>query len=188
MGLLQELHSCHMLAHIPIFLPEETREGHKPQISCCPFCAYTIPNNPAFLNHIINAHYHANFACGRCLGAITTSGQQMKRHISKCPRLPALPEKSLQESACSEHSPKKCAHGSSGSKSKDGGSKSKQKCTSEKSQPSKPASQEDSQTSNRHLTRMASMSQESATGSLQHHSGEKKKAKKAHKKKKKSGK
>ena len=41
-GLLQELHSCHALAHIPIFLPKEMKDRHKPQISCCPFCAYTM--------------------------------------------------------------------------------------------------------------------------------------------------
>ena len=184
LGLLQELHSRHALARIPIFLPEETKDGHKPWVSCCLFCAYTIQNDPAFLNYIINAHYHMNFACGRCLGPITTSGQQMKRHISECPGLPALPEKLSQESACGEHSPKKHAHGSSGSKSKDGGSKSKQKCKSKKSQPGELTSQEDSQTSDRRLTCAAGTSQESTTGSSQHHSGRKKKAKKAHNKKK----
>ena len=30
LGLLQELHSCCVLARIPIFLPEETKHGHKP--------------------------------------------------------------------------------------------------------------------------------------------------------------
>ena len=109
----------------------------------------------------------------------------MKRHISECPGLPTLPEKSSQQSARGECSPKKRAHGSSGSKSKDGGSKSKQKCQSEKSQPGEPTSQEDSQTGNRHLTRVAGASQESTTGSSQHHSSGKKKAKKMHKKKKK---
>ena len=94
--------------------------------------AHSVPtpvqNDLAFLNHIINAHYHANFTCGTCLSTVTTLGQQMKRHISECPGLPALPEKSSQESVHGESSPKKKhAHGSSGSKSKDGGSKGKQK-------------------------------------------------------------
>ena len=119
---------------------------------CCPFCAYTIQNDPAYLNHIINTHYHTNFACGTCLGAVTMSGQQMKRHISECPGLAALPEKSLQESAQGEHSPKKCAHRSSSSKSKHGGSKNKQSCHSGKSQPGEATSQENSQTSDRCLT------------------------------------
>ena len=110
-----------------------------------------------------------------------TLGQQMKRHISECLGLPALPESVLSES-----SPKKCAHGSSGSKSKDGGSKGKQKCQSEKSQLGEPASQEDFQTGDHCQTHAAGMSQESTTASLQHHSGGKKKAKKMHKKKKKS--
>ena len=134
LGLLQELHTCHMLAHIPIFLPEETKDGHKPQVSCCPFCAYTIQNDPVYLNHIIKAHYHVNFACGTCLSAITTLGQQMKRHISECPGLTALPEKSSQGSVHGEHLPKKHTHGSSGSKSKHGGSKNKQSHQSGKSQ------------------------------------------------------
>ena len=184
LGLLQELHSCHTLVHIPIILPEETKDGHKPRISCFPFCAYTIQNDLVFLNHIINAHYHANFTCGRCLSAVTTLGQQMKRHISECPRLPILPKKLSQDSVCGEHSLKKCTDGSSGSKSKDGGSKSKQKHKTEKSQQREPASQEDSQTNDRHLTHMASTSQESTTRSSQCHFSGKKKVKKVHKKKK----
>ena len=186
LGLLQELHSCHVLAHIPIFLPEETKNGHNPQVSCCPFCAYTIQNDPAYLNHIINTHYHMNFMCGTCLSAITMSGQQMKRHISECPGLAALPKKSLQGSVHSEHSPKKSTHGSSGSKSKHGGSKSKQSHQSRKLQLGKATSQEDSQTGNRCLTCVAGASQESTTGSSKCHSGSKKKLKKTHKKKKKS--
>ena len=107
LGLLQELHSWHMLACIPIFLPKEMKDGHRPQILCCPFCAYTMQNDLVFLNHIINAHYHANFACGTCLSAVMTSGQQMMRHISECPGLPILPKKSLQESTRNGSSPKK---------------------------------------------------------------------------------
>ena len=62
LGLLQELHSCLVLVHIPIFLPKEMKDRHKPQILCCPFCTYTIQNDPVFLNHVINAHYKVNFA------------------------------------------------------------------------------------------------------------------------------
>ena len=188
MGLIQELHSCHTLARIPIFLPEETKDGHKPWVLCCPFCTYTIQNDPAYLNHIINTHYHANFTCETCLGTVTMLGQQIKRHISECPRLPTLPEKSSQGSVHSEHSPKKHAHGNSGSKSKDGGSKIKQNCQSRKSQLGEATSQEDSQTSDRRLTHTASAGQESTTGSSQCHSSRKKKVKKMHKKKKKSSK
>ena len=98
LGLLQELHSHHVLVCIPIFLPEEMKDGHKPWILCCPFCAYTLQNDPAFLNHVANAHYQVNFPCGKCLSAVMTLGQQMKRHISECPGLPILPEKSSQDS------------------------------------------------------------------------------------------
>ena len=111
LGLLQELHTCHMLAHIPIFLPDEAKDRHKPRVSCCPFCMYTIQNDPAYLNHIIGVHYHVSLVCGACLDAITTSGQQLKRHLSECSGLATLPTESSQESACSEHSPKKSAHG-----------------------------------------------------------------------------
>ena len=161
--------------HIPIFLPEETKAGHKPRISCCPFCACTMQNDPAFLNHIINVHYHANFACGKCLNAVTTLGQQMKRHISECPGLPTLPEKLSQESACGEHSPKKHALGSSGSKSKHEGNKRKQTHHPDKLHPGEKAFQEDSQTSDRRLTHATGMSQESTTGSSQCHSARRRK-------------
>ena len=97
--LLQELHSEHVLAHIPIFLPEKTKDGHKLWVLCCPFCAYTIQNDLAYLNHIINTHYHTNSACGTCLSGMTMLGQQMKRHISEFPGLAALPEKSSQGTA-----------------------------------------------------------------------------------------
>ena len=112
LGLLQELHSRHTLTCIPIFLPDETKDGHRLQVSCCPFCTYTIQNDLACLNHIINAHYHTNFVCGTCLGTMTMSGQQMKRHISEWPGLAALPEKPSHESAEGECSPKKCTQGS----------------------------------------------------------------------------
>ena len=119
LGLLQELHMWSALAHIPIYRSDETKDGHKPCMSCCPFCMYTIQNDPAYLNHIVGMHYNANFACGTCLSAITSSGQQMKRHINECSGL-APPPMTSQESARSEHSPKKSAPGSkhAGSKKK----------------------------------------------------------------------
>ena len=111
LGLLQKLHPWHTLSRIPIFLHDETKDGHRPWVSCCPFCAYTIQNDLAYLNHIISMHYHTNFMCGTCLSAITMSGQQMKRHLSECPGLATLPKKSSQESAHGGHSPKKSAMG-----------------------------------------------------------------------------
>ena len=84
LGLLQELHTQSALAHIPIHQSDETKDGHKPCVSCCPFCAYTIQNDPAYLNHIIGGHYNTNFVCGTCLSAVTSSSQQMKRHINEC--------------------------------------------------------------------------------------------------------
>ena len=122
LGLLQELHTRSALARIPIYWPDETKDGHRPCISCCPFCAYTVQNDPAYLNHIVGAHYNANFACGTCLSAVTSSCQQMKRHINECkgldPPVPPLlqgsatPPTASQESACSGRSPKKSSQGS----------------------------------------------------------------------------
>ena len=82
--LLQELHMWSTLACIPIYRSDETKDGHKPHMSCCPFCAYTIQNDPAYMNHIVGAHYNANFMCGTCLSAITSSSQQKKSHINEC--------------------------------------------------------------------------------------------------------
>ena len=120
LGLLQELHTRSTLAHIPIFWSDETKDGHRPCMSCCPFCVYTIQNDPAYLNHIVGMHYRTNFACGTCLSAVTASVQQMKRHLKECPGLTPLPKTTSQQSASGERSPRKSAHGSkhSGSKKK----------------------------------------------------------------------
>ena len=41
LGLLQELHTRSALARIPIYQPDETKDGHRPRISCCPvLCVY----------------------------------------------------------------------------------------------------------------------------------------------------
>ena len=181
LGLLQELYTCHALAHIPIFLPDEAKDRHKPWVSCCPFCTYTIQNDPAYLNHIIGMHYHASLTCGACLDAVATSGQQLKRHLTECPGLVPLPKESSQGSAQGEHLPRKSAPGGSSSKSKHAGSK-KKKSHSRKLQPADATSQGDSQPSDRRLTHVAGMSQESTAESSKHHSGGKKKVKKAHKK------
>ena len=183
LGLLQELHLWHALVHIPIFLPDEAQDGHRPWVSCCPFCMYTVQNDPAYLNHIISMHYHASLTCGACLDAIAMSGQHLKRHLSECSGLATLPEELSQESVRGEHLPKKSAHGSSSSKSKHGGSQHKKSRHSGKLQPADMTSQEDSQAGDRCLTCMANASRDSATESSKHHSRGKKKAKKMHKKK-----
>ena len=60
-------------------------------VSCCPFCTYTVQNDLAYLNHIVCTHYNTSFACGACLNAITSSGQQMKNHIKECSGLAPPP-------------------------------------------------------------------------------------------------
>ena len=126
-------------------------------VSCCPFCAYTIQNDLAYLNHIVCVHYDVNFTCGTCLSAITSSGQQMKNHIKECSGL-APPPTASQESVPSGRSPKKSAPGSKHVRGKKKGRHSK------KSQPAGQASQ-DSQASDRRITRATGTSQESTAGS-----------------------
>ena len=165
------------LARIPIYLSEETKDRHKPRMSCCPFCTYTIQNDLAYLNHIIGTHYNANFVCETCLRAVTSSSQQMKRHIRGCSRLAPAPMAS-QESVHSGNSPKKSAPGFKHIERKKGRH-------SEKSWPASQASQEDSQASDRCVTCAAGASQESTAESSKCHTQCKKKAK-MHKEKKSS--
>ena len=75
LGLLQELHLRYILSCIPIFTAEEAKQGQKPRISCCPICTYIVKNDSAFLNHIVIMHYWCNYACGKCLDVVATSGQ-----------------------------------------------------------------------------------------------------------------
>ena len=169
------------LAHIPIHQPEETKDGHRPRVSCYPFCAYTIQNDPAYLNHIVGMHYNANFACGTCLSAVTPSCQQMKKQIAKCKGLdpPALPMSqgsnapptASQEGACGGHLPKKSTH-----VSKHVGCKKKGHHL-EKSRPVTSTSKEDSQGSDRRVTHAVSASQESTAESNKHGFRHKKKSK-----------
>ena len=178
LGLLQELHTRSALVRIPIYLPGEAKDGHGPCVSCCPFCGYTIQNDPAYLNHIVCVHYDASFTCGACLSAITSSGQQMKSHIKECSGL-APPPMALQESAPGGHSPKKSAPSSKHMRGK------KKSSRSEKSQPASQASQ-DSQASDRRVTCVTGVSQETMAKSTGHHSQHKKKKVKMHKEKKSS--
>ena len=106
LGLLQELHTRSALVRIPIYQSGNAKDGHGACMSCCPFCAYTIQNDPAYLNHIVCAHYDVSFGCGSCLSAITSSVQKMKDHIKECSGLTPLPMPS-QESAPGGRSPKK---------------------------------------------------------------------------------
>ena len=84
LGLLQELHSCLALSCIVISMPEEVKAGPKNHVSCCPICVYVVKNDYSFLNHIIIGHYWSSFSCGKCLGFVASSGQQMKKHFPKC--------------------------------------------------------------------------------------------------------
>ena len=167
LGLLQELHTRSALVQIPIYLSGNAKDRHSAHVSCCPFCAYTVQNDPAYLNHIVCAHYDVSFGCGSCLSAITSSVQQMKTHIKECSGLTPLPTAS-QESAPGGRSSKKSAPDSKHVSSK------KKSSRSEKSQPAGQASQ-DSQASDRRVTRATSMSQETPAKSTRHRTQHKKK-------------
>ena len=167
LGLLQELHTRSTLVRIPIYQSGDAKDGHGAHVLCCPFCTYTIQNDPAYLNHIVCVHYDASFGCGCCLSAITPSVQKMKDHIKECSGLTPLPTAS-QESAPGGHSPKKSAP-----ESKHVSSKKKSSC-SEKSQPAGQASQ-DSQASDRCVTRATGVSQETPAESTRHRPQHKKK-------------
>ena len=121
-------------------------------------------------------HYDTSFGCGACLSAITSSGQQMKVHIKECSGL-APPPMASQESAPGGCSPKRSAPDSKHVRSKKKGSRF------ERSQPAGQASQ-DSQASDRHITRVTSASQETTAESTRHRTQHKKKKVKAHKEKK----
>ena len=145
-------------------------------MSCCPFCMYTVQNDPAYLNHIVCMHYDASFGCGSCLSTITSSGQQMKAHIKECYGLTPLPTAS-QESVPGGRLPKKSAPDSKHVRSK------KKSSRSEKSQPAGQASQ-DSQASDRHVTHATSASQKTPAKSTRRCTQHKKKKAKAKKEKK----
>ena len=63
---------------------------------------YTVQNDLAYLNHIIGTHYNTSFVCGTCLSAVTSLGQQMKRHINECSGLAPPPMTTLQEGDCTK--------------------------------------------------------------------------------------
>ena len=154
------------------YLPIWRRQGQARRtcVSCCPFCTYAIQNDPAYLNHIVCAHYDASFGCGSCLSAVTSSVQKMKEHIKECPGLTTLLTPS-QESAPGGHSPKK------GVPESKHVSKKKKSSRSEKSQPAGQGSQ-DSQASDRRVTRVTGVSQETPAESTRRRTQHKKKAKK----------
>ena len=185
LGLLQELHSQHMLAHIAIFLPEETKDGHKH--------GYCVAHSVLILSKMIRStsttssmpitmQLHVWDMSAHCNSFWPTNEEA---HF-QMPQAGSSSREIITGKCTHEHSSKKHAHQSSGSNSKHGGSKNKQSHQSGKLQPGKATSQEDWQASNRCLTCMAGASQESTIGSSKHHSGGKKKAKKMHKKKKSS--
>ena len=62
------------------------------KLSFCPFCAYTGGNYLSYLNHIIIAHYNANYGCGKCLKQAFVSSSALHNHKKVCIRL--IPKKS----------------------------------------------------------------------------------------------
>ena len=133
--------------YLPIW---RRKDGHSARVVLSILRVY-VQNDLAYLSHIVCAHYDGSFGCGSCLSAITSSVQKMKDHIKECSGLTPLPTAS-QESVPGGRLPKKSAPDS-----KHVSSKKKSSC-SEKSQLAGQASQ-DSQASDRHVTRMTGASQ-----------------------------
>ena len=73
--LLCELHKVASLWRLAM---ETVVEGGKKKVLFCPFCQYVGSNDISYLNHIVIAHYNANYGCGKCFKLVFKSGQQLK--------------------------------------------------------------------------------------------------------------
>ena len=90
LGLLQELHTQSALARIPIYQPKETKDGHRPHISCCPFCipSRMIPHNWTTLSVALQ-HEFCMWDLSQCCNSILSANEeahwQMQRVGPSCP-------------------------------------------------------------------------------------------------------
>ena len=58
------------------------------KLSFCPFCLYHGSNDLSYMNHIVIAHYNAEYGCSKCLKAVLLMGQQLKPHLKTCAGFP----------------------------------------------------------------------------------------------------
>ena len=80
--MLRELHTTACLRCLQVDLRDKSVK-----LSFCPFCAYTGWNDLLYLNHIIIAHYNANYGCGKCLKQAFISSSTLHNHKKVCIRL-----------------------------------------------------------------------------------------------------
>ena len=62
----------------------EAGDKTKWKLSFFPFCQYSGSSDPSYLNHIICAHYNANYECGKCLDEVFITRQQLSKHMKGC--------------------------------------------------------------------------------------------------------
>ena len=64
--------------------------GSKPiwKLSFCPFCKYSVSNDPSYMNRIICGHYNTNYGCGKCLDEMCIMVQPLHKHMKTCKGLP----------------------------------------------------------------------------------------------------
>ena len=79
---------------------QEVGDWPRQKLSFCPFCQYSGSNDQSYLNHIMCAHYCANYGCGKCLDAVFTSRQRLSRHMKKCKGLTTDWERGTIPQAC----------------------------------------------------------------------------------------
>ena len=77
--MLQELHTATCLRCLQVDLCDKFVK-----MSFCPFCAYAGVNDLSYLNHIIIAHYNANYGCRKCLKQAFVSSSALHNHKKVC--------------------------------------------------------------------------------------------------------
>ena len=83
---------------------------HSTKLCFCPFCQYSITNDQSFLDHVMRAHYQANYGCRKCLGEVCGESQPMECHLQECK---GLPDAAKSDSPCDKKASsaaKKAAH------------------------------------------------------------------------------
>ena len=78
-SLLRELYTATCLRRLQVDLRDKSVK-----LSFCPFCAYAGGNDLSCLNHIIIAHYNANYGCGKCLKQAFVSFLALHTHKKVC--------------------------------------------------------------------------------------------------------
>ena len=109
-GLLGELHAPGSLHHLPMHVEGDPPEKHQTKLCFCPLCKYSVANDQSFLNHVMHAHYQANYGYGKCLGEVCGESQPMQHHLWECRGLPDTADSHSPQHQKSSSSAEKVAH------------------------------------------------------------------------------